>query len=48
MADKIIVSYGDKAKPQIGALRDCVGDFVTIEDLKSALKQFMEKMLFIM
>ena len=38
MADKIIVSYGDKAKPQIGALRDCVGDFVTIEDLKSALK----------
>lgn len=43
MADKIIVSYGDKAKPQIGALRDCVGDFVTIEDLKSALKTIYGK-----
>ena len=38
MADKIIVSYGDKAKPKIGILRDSVNAFKSIEELKATLK----------
>ena len=43
MADKIIVSYGDKAKPQIEILRDSVDAFKSIEDLKSTLKTIYGK-----
>ena len=43
MVDKVIVSYGDKAKPQIGILRDHVGAFISIEDLKSILKTIYSK-----
>ena len=38
MADKTIVSYGDKAKAQIGILKDLVGAVNSLEDLKAALK----------
>ena len=43
MEDKVIVSYGDKAKPQIGILRDSVDAFKSIEDFKSALKTIYGK-----
>lgn len=38
MVDKVIVSYGDKAKPHIGILRNSIGACKSIEDLKSTLK----------
>ena len=43
MVDKIIVSYGDKAKPQIGILKASVGAFKTVEDLKATLKTIYGK-----
>jgi len=43
MADKTIVSYGDKAKAQIEMLRDSSDAFNTVEDLKSTLKTIYGK-----
>lgn len=43
MVDKVVVSYGDKAKPQIELLKGSVDTFKSIENLKSILKTIYDK-----
>jgi len=45
MGNKVIVSYGDKAKSKIEIFRDSIGDFKSIDDLKSYLKKIYGKVI---